>query len=250
MSCLWDLPEIPEPLGDWNTLPTSIQATARELASRTLERLCGSRVGVCPVTIRPYGMSPADLHSVNFGWNNYGVVPVNWNGNWSNVCMVNWQRCEVPLPAPVGRVDEVKVDGAVLATTDYRIDNDRILVWTGTGDCPFPRNQDLSLADTEDGTMSITYVNAYLPQSAGLAACFVLAREYALALTGARCRLPSGVTSIVRQGVSMTLESDSFPGGKTGIPEVDAYIALWNPKGIAPPQVWSPDLPQHRRVGG
>lgn len=247
MTCLWDLPEVPETMVDWHTLPEDIKDTARQLASRTVERLTGNRVGVCPITLRP---GARVLHSVNFDSYTGGFAPTNWSGTWSNGCITVNSPCEVALPAPIGRIDELKANGVVIDPADYRIDNGYIVVYTGSADCPFPVSQNIALPDTEAGTMSVTYVNAYLPETAGLAACFVLAREYALALTGARCRLPAGVTSVVRQGITMTLESGSFPGGKTGIAEVDAYVSLWNPKGIVAPQVWSPDLPQHRRVGG
>ena len=60
-----------------------------------------------------------------------------------------------------------------------------------------------------------------------------------------KCRLPRGVTEISRQGVSMTIEGELFPNGQTGIPEVDAFIFLWNPFNMKTrPRVYSPDMPR------
>jgi len=57
------------------------------------------------------------------------------------------------------------------------------------------------------------------------------------------------VTSIARQGVTMTFGTEMFPGGRTGIREIDAYLFSINPHGLKmPPMVWSPDVPwgKHR----
>jgi hypothetical protein len=48
----------------------------------------------------------------------------------------------------------------------------------------------------------------------------------------------------------MEVAQGAFPDGRTGIHEVDAFVAIWNPRNIDPPQVWSPDLPTYRRIGG
>ena len=77
----------------------------------------------------------------------------------------------------------------------------------------------------------------------------MLACEFAKACTGGKCRLPSSVTSIARQGVTMTISSGMFLGGQTGIREVDAYVVSVNPNAqVMPPVVWSPDVPwaKHR----
>lgn len=251
MTCPWPIDEDCLP-PDWTTLPDGMKERGLLLASRTLERLTGYRVGVCPVTIRPC------LHTVKCGHyaESFGhgfTAPsyvTNWGGTWSNGPCGCTSQCEVRLPAPIGRIDEVRVNGVVLQATDYEVHNSDLLVWTGEGDCPFPSSQDMSLPITEPGTMAVTYVNAYPPGPEGTYAASVLALEFGLACAGENCRLPDGVRSIVRQGISMEIAAGSFPDGVTGIHEVDAYTAIWNPRNIDPPVVWSPDLPQHRRIGG
>jgi hypothetical protein len=55
---------------------------------------------------------------------------------------------------------------------------------------------------------------------------------------------------VARQGVAYDIVSGSFPGGFTGIREVDAFIGLWNPRGlVSDSRVWSPDLSRPRVMG-
>lgn len=243
MTCLWPLSPDTLP-DDWESYGQPTRDNARELASRTIERLTGYRVGVCPVTIEVCRR----LHSVNCSMGlqapSYGFAPVSWGGRWMNTGTCTdgcGLRCEVKVPGPIGRIDSVVVGGTTLAPADYRIVNENLIEWTGVGDCPFPVN----------GPVTVTYVNAYLPGPGGEFAATVLAVEFVKAIAGKNgCRLPPGVTAVVRQGISMNLPAGAFPDGRTGLREVDTFVALWNPHNIDPPQVWSPDLPTHRRIGG
>jgi hypothetical protein len=142
-------------------------------------------------------------------------------------------------------VQEVTIDGATLDQSAYRIDNSHLLVRTD-GEC-WPLCQDMNLDPSEPGTFAVTYVPGIVPGSAGLWAVGLLALEFAKACTGGKCRLPSSVTSISRQGVSMEFSEGMFAGGMTGIREVDAYVVSINPNHLVqPPRVWSPDLKQPR----
>lgn len=225
--------EFPEP---------QIKQRAVNLAVQSLRMLTAGRVGGCPITVRPCGVRCANMH-------HHGLFNphINDRGAWVNAC-----RCEsasgcscqsvsrIMLPGPVGRVDEVKVDGQVLnKETDYVVYQGFLLRKDGT----WPYCQDLTLPDTEVGTMSVTYLNAYQPDFGAAAAAGVLAAEYAKACMGKKCALPSGVRSITRQGISMDITSDAFEGGKTGIAIVDAWVSTWNPHHLkSAPTVMSPDL--------
>lgn len=253
MTCLWELDTSCLP-PEWNTRSEAVRLRAHTLASNTMARLTGYRVGTCPVTIRPCRSQCEHDYDASFFGSGLSapIGVVNWGGRWGNTaCGPSCRHpCTVELPGPVGRIDSVKVDGTVLADELYRVDNGVELTWLGTEPCPFPRSQNVALDDDQPGTMSVTYVNAYLPDVDGLYAMTALAVEFAASCCGENCRLPPSVTSIVRQGISMEIASGAFRNGKTGIYEVDAYTALWNPRGLThPPQVWSPDQPAHRRVG-
>jgi len=241
---------------DWENLDATVQARAASLASSTLHRLTGYRVGGCPITVRPCTKGCLDafvpIHGPDLMM--YGPSPFNpgvtADGRWVNGCGCTTacsctSLCEVRLPGPVGEVYEVKVDGAVVASTDYRVDGVR-LVWVGAGTCPWPACQDMAASDGP-GTFSVTYLNSWPVDQMGAYACGVLAMEFAQACVGGTCRLPAGVTSVARQGIVFDLPTGSFPEGLTGIREVDAWVSTWNPHRVAEaPRVWSPDMRQTR----
>lgn len=102
-------------------------------------------------------------------------------------------------------------------------------------------------------TVVITYRWGLEPPATGKAKCVALALELGKAAAGdGSCRLPKRVTSVTRQGVSMTMiDSQKFlDQGRTGLTDVDQWLASVNPK--ARPErgsVWSPDIPVARRGG-
>jgi hypothetical protein len=219
----------------WDTYSDAVRDRSVHLASATLYRLTGYRVGGCPLTVRP-SRENAPCASVGGDFVGLGAnfSPLNWNGQWSNVGWFNALDPRlVELPGPIGEIIEVKVDGAVVDEDDYTVIDGRYLAWVGTGEQPWPLTQDWVLPDTETGTFSVKYLNAYPVDALGSYAAGLLAMEFAKACSGGgkACRLPSNIVSIVRQGVAYELSTGAFPDGKTNIREVDAYIEQWNPKG-------------------
>lgn len=240
----------------WDTFSPEVQDRAHFLAVASLRWLTAYRVGGCPITVRPCkpscvipGYTPFDP---SFGYGPF--YPANWSGIWTNCgCAGSCgckSTCEIKLPAPVGDLAEVKANGVVIPLTDFRVDNGNILVYQGTDDCPFNLEQDLSLPDTEPGTFSISYMNSYPPDALASYAAGILAVEFAKGCSGSKCRLPANVTEVVRNNISMTITPGMFPDGFTGIREVDAFIALWKPKGSPPyaPRFFSPSVPQMRHT--
>lgn len=259
--CSWPIDE--GCLTGWDGLDPAVQQRSIEFASATLRRLTGYRVGGCPVTVRPCKPSCADLmrtpsyyDMLAFGAGLSGFWPhIGTDGLWINSCGCRTdcncgEICEVSLPPPVGRVDTVRIDGVdLIANLDYRVDGNRLVWVDSTRDCGWPSCQDMTKPDTEVGTFSVTYLNAYPVDTLGAYAAGVLASEFAKACTGGKCRLPSGITSIARQGIAMDFATGAFPNNLTGIREVDAYIGLWNPTPIRQgATVWSPDVKSPRVV--
>ena len=238
---------------DWDNLDSETKARSAALAASTLHRLTGYRVGGCPITVRPCtkGCINAFIPTIGAPVNLFNPG-INTNGRWVNGCGCTTEcsctaLCEVHLPGPVGAVYEVMVDGAIVPSTDYRVDGGR-LVWVGAGACPWPACQDMS-ASSGPGTFFVTYLNSYPVDQTGAYACAVLAMEFAKACIGQKCRLPSGVTAVTRAGVAYEIAAGSFPDGFTTIREVDAYIAVWNPAAIRQSAtVWSPDVRTTRVV--
>jgi hypothetical protein len=244
--CPWPLD--PACLGSqWDSLDADVQARSAALASATLHRLTGYRVGGCPITVRPCKAScagDAPAYDTTVGW----LRPhIGINGVWINSCGCSTDcscdvLCEVNLPEPVGEVYAVTVGTAVLQPTQYRVDGST-LVWTGTEECPWPTCQNLAAPVGADDTFAVEYLNSYPVDGMGAYAAAVLANEYAKACVGDKCRLPSGVTVVARMGVTYEVAAGAFPNGFTGIREVDAFIALWNPEPIRQrATVWSPDI--------
>jgi hypothetical protein len=233
-------------LGDeWADLTPDQQDRALALASNTLRRLTGYRVGTCPITIRPCTQGGCWGY---YYWSANGAFnpSINALGQWTNSCPCAdggcATSCEVSLPPPVGGIQEVKVDGVVINPADYQVQSGRYLVYVGDAECPWPQTQNLALPDTEAGTFSITYLNSYPVDNTGAVAAAFLALEFAKACKPkGKCALPRGVTAVVRNGISFDIEAGLFPNNSTGIDVVDAFIQSWNPDGLREaPRVYIP----------
>lgn len=261
MTTIPDLPDLCWPVDTscvdgWDDYDAGARARAVALAGQTLRVLTLFQVGGCPVVVRPASQGCRDRT-----WRTYPVTgpgalpwaPVSVGGSWLNIGCGHTGGCgclgarEVRLYGPASTVSEVKVDGVVLDPSAYRLDPGGLLVRLDAG--TWPLCQDLALPDTEEGTWSVTYIPGAPVDGLGAYAAGVLAGEFVKACSGGDCRLPSGVTQIARQGVTLTLTPGSFPGGRTGIKEVDAYLARWNPNGMSsPPAVYSPGIRRPRRM--
>lgn len=234
---------------EFDTYPMPVQVRATAMAAATLRRLTAYRVGGCPITVRPCRQGcaqdwwPPYKFGAVAGFGNQWNPGINFDGLWvNNFCDCSGDcSCsaltELKLPTPVGRIDQVLMNGVVVASSNYRLDFGGRLVWLGTAATGWLTCQDMNKAAVVGvpaglNTMSVTYLNAYPVDGIGAYAAGVLACEFARACNGGKCRLPTGVTNIVRQGISMTVIAGAFPGGLTGIREVDAYITTWNPRGV------------------
>lgn len=229
------------------------KALAEALAWTAIQTLTARQVGICPITVRPSHKS--------FRWGAYYLSPpygtgafyphIGVNGQWVNIwCNEDelWAE-EIFLPGPVGRIETVAVDGVVVDPSAYRVDDGYKLVrQDGQG---WPTHQDMSLPVGSAGTFSVTFIQGAAPDDLIDYAAGVLATEFWKAITGAKgCRLPSNVTAVTRQGVSYDMELSMFDNGRTGIKEVDAILARFNPfKLKARPTITSVDsLRESRRT--
>lgn len=226
---------------EWDSLDPALQARAEVLAWDVLRVLTAGRVGSCPVTVRPCLGPPCTVCNPGGTW----MIPFIRDGNWydqicgSDPCSCE-RLCEIVLPGLAAMLTEVRLDGEVLPLEAFRIDNGNRIVRTD-GQC-WPSCQNMNAPLGDPATLGITYIPGIVPDAAGLWAAGVLACEFSKACSGAKCRLPSSVTSIARQGVAFTVSSGMFDNG-TGIREVDAYLHAVNPNGLkVPPMVWSPDV--------
>lgn len=257
------------PCADWPvqwtcdvaTLNPAVTGLAVASATETLWALSGRRFGLCEVTLRP---CRRDCYDGRF-YDDFGPPwtgarsypqPALIGGQWFNLTCGSCSDCacgtvsEALLPAPVHSIVEVKVDGTPLVTGAYRVDNNRLLVRTDGG--RWPRCNDLTRADSEAGTWSVTARFGEVPPEGAALAMGELACEIAKAADGQDCRLPAGVQQLVRQGVTISYPDvgELFAKGRTGLYLVDMFVATWNPSGLrSRSRVYRVDQPTVRRAG-
>lgn len=124
----------------------------------------------------------------------------------------------VKLPGRVLSVQSVTLSGTTLDPTEYRLTHDGILLRI---DQPWP------VCLNEPDEWSITYLHGLPVPMGGQVAASVLACEmWKAATNSAKCRLPTGLQSVTRQGVSMqTSARPDVPTGSTGIWLIDSWVA-------------------------
>lgn len=243
-------------------------ATGIDIASSVLYKLSGRRYpGQCSRTIRPctgypivydrldmrQGVYPGSDYPTAWSW------PTAWGG--CGCSAVESCGCSSVPAIPLGsravvEITEVKINGSVLDADEYRLDvRRRSLIRMDGADGlnrGWPCCQRLTAPDTEDGTLSISYIHGTRPPADGVRAAAVLGCQLALACrpeTADKCRLPQRVTNVVRQGVSMAMVLDPMAfldEGKTGIYEVDLFLASEREDRKTGAAVLSPDLPPYR----
>lgn len=230
------------------------------IASDLLFKLSGRRYsGTCTASVRPCSQSVSEglpRHSPSsFAFASYPSCGCN-----------SPRKCGCPRPSeitlgvePITSIEEVKVDGAVLDPSLYRIDDYKYLVRLRDPDGSFvswPCCQDILLPDTEPDTFSVSFSYGTSPPESGVLAAAVLACELALqcgaSIEGAECRLPKRVVSLTRQGVSVIVQdpTQALFNGRFGIPEIDQFLAVENPHRLRrSATAISPDFPRRiRRV--
>jgi hypothetical protein len=235
------------------SLNPEVKYRSEMLAWQSLQRLTGFRIALCQVTVRPCAArcNPGVyMEAPVTGFPSDG--PYISGGRWYNACgCTSADSCscgsisEVILPVQeAGGPIVVKIDGGVLDSSAYRVDNGNRLVRQDGGAWPICQNQ--GIADGEEGTFSVSYYPGLGPDDALNFAAGLLAVEWYKACNGKECRLPSGATRIQRQGINFEVPSDMFASGISGIREVDAIVSMYNPYRLTTPSaVFSPD----RRVG-
>lgn len=237
------------------------------IASQLLYEVSGRQFpGICERTVRPCKSSCGcwgieQRFSPWFWAGNLGGLFGGW---WWNEC---GDKCGCGTESyirlagyPVREIINVKLDGVIMNPAEYRLDQRYRLIRlpdpaNPTQDQFWPSCQDLSLADDQPGTISVTYKWGTPPPELGKRAAAQLAGEIWAACTGgAECQLPSKVTKVVRQGLTVDrilTTAELLRSGGSGLPMVDYFIAMVNPQGMKRrPAVFSPDLqPFARKLG-
>lgn len=213
-----------------------------EEASALLYELSGRLFsGQCEKTVRPHCQEGCWCGSQILS---RGHIISNGNGACSGPVSCNPSRIKLS-GYPVVAITEVKIDGSVVASSEYGLWKKRYLVRKNNTRWPFSQN--LTLDDTEDSTFSVTYIYGRNPPSLAQSAAAQLACELYKECTTGNCALPKGTTRISRQGIvieRLAFTTWGFAEGvwRTGMPMVDAFLGAYNPSNIPRrPSVWSPN---------
>lgn len=227
------------------------KALAEAQSWYSLQALCAYRIAVCPITVRPCAARHAPSGSwiaAPVGGGHFpvkstptGLLVYGACGCSSNECACT-ALSAITLPPPVGGVEAVRMDGELIDPERYRVHG--LSLVSLDPEMTWPAEQDLRVAADEPGAFSVTYWRGAKPNALLNYAAGILANEFYLAMSSSpKCRLPGGVRTVSRQGVTYDVDTTLFDGGYTRIREVDAVIRLYNPNRLtAPSRVVSPDV--------
>lgn len=205
-------------------------------ARMVLHSLTATAFGACPEILRPcsYRTCCAPAHP----WGP-GVLP--WQTQLINGVFLNTVcgcgPCSVDgIDIGETEVMEVLVDGEPFL--DWAVVRGRLVSLQGQ----WPTTQDLSLAPDAVGAFAVKVRRTVAESPLSERALGELACETLKELCGLKCKLPAGVRTVVRQGV--TMEVGGFPERRTGLTYPDMLIEQLNPQGLTSlAALWSP----HRR---
>jgi hypothetical protein len=184
-------------------------------------------------------------------------TPVLFDGNWYNIACGSCQgdcSCtrieQIVLPGPITSITEVKIDGDVLSSNDYRLDDWRKITRL---DGLWPICNDLNKPDTEEGTWSVSLVYGQPVPTMGRMAVGELAYQLILACMGDDCCvLPYRIQQLARQGVSIDFPdvSQLMDVNRLGLQFCDMFLDAGNPYGLrSRSEVYNIDAPSPTIAG-
>ena len=197
-------------------------------ASSIMTRLSAYTVGVCEAEVRPLNMCP-ECRS----WCCGGADAIRLHG---------------PFSIPVWDVTRVRLGATEYDTVTWRFDRESKMLYRVPPEVWPTRDEKWSNAGA--GEAFVVDVEAGVPPDPwALDVAARLVKELYLSCTGGKCRLPSNVTSVTSQGITVRLRDDEV---NTLIPELGAWVHSINPYNARlPAVVFSPDLARsHRGSGG
>lgn len=224
-----------------------VLALVKEAATFVLWSRSGRRYGTCTLMLRP-----STVCAYGSGWPRWGAgyTPRLRDGVWVNCTDGCDSTKGVYLggPVPVASIEQVLIDGAVLDDEVYRwVEGSQILYRVDGAD--WPTKQDVALAETEVGTWAIEVKVGLDVDPLGLMAAGEVACEILKATKpGSDCKLPSRVTGLTRQGVSLSFATPTeiAESERLGLELADLWLDSVNPDRLrCDSQVWSVDrMPQ------
>jgi hypothetical protein len=248
---------------DLSEASPTITGTAAMAASEYVWAISGRQFGACEVLTRPCRRACFESHfgtSAPWWWDGISWPTGVW-GWWgfgvgcgcaSAVCSCT-STPFVTLPGPVSAVTEVTIDGEVLPSgTGWVLYDGFRLARVDGGE--WPTCQDWGVPVSGVGAWSVKARYGPEPPMLGQLAVGQVACEIVAACSGGDCKLPAGLQSITRNGITKVFFDPAklAEAGVTGFPLVDRFLQAVNPSGIAmPPAIWDPEaFSTPRRPGG
>lgn len=258
----WGAAELPSPPApeDLDVYALMASEVLFEASARQFNGECEALVRPCRLGCGCWGDDWGILNSSWFwGYGSIGYGPAAWG--WGNqdgqTCGCG---CEARLKLagyPVTAITEVMIGADVIDPSEYELQEQRYLArfFDDSVDPPlqrfWPTCQNLNLPLGQPATWSVQYTFGSPPPEAGRQAALELAWQFFLAIHNpGECMLPTGVTQVVRQGVTITRVLPMFLAGqRTGLILTDAFLGAYNPNGLRRrAAVWSPDIKYPRRI--
>lgn len=193
-------------------------------ASSIMTRLSAYTIGLCEAEIRPLNLC-RECRS----WCCGGADAIPLKG---------------PFAIPVWDVTQVRLGPDAYPEASWRFDRPSSMLYRVPPDV-WPV-KDEKWSDAGKGEAFVVDAEVGTPPDAwALDVAARLTKELYLSCTGKKCRLPSNVTTVSSQGITVRLRDDEV---NTFIPELGAWVHAVNPHGAhLPGAVFSPDLAAARR---
>ena len=236
-----------------------IATAAAQLASSVLYEMTGRKFpGVASRLVRPAArmrmIGPPPDPRVT-AQTIYQSVPPGWHESWGYYDNDDPNdiagRRQITLGFyPLVSITEVKINGVVVDSSTYRIDEGKWLVRTDGN--LWPMRQDWWRDDDETRTWSVEFTAGKQPPIEARTVTAIYACELARSMCDLDCKLPARTQSISRQGVSQVVFDplDLITDGMVGIPIVDTYVKSVNPyRRRRAARIVSPDVKRRVRYG-
>jgi hypothetical protein len=193
-------------------------------ASSIMTRLSAYTIGTCEDEIRPLNLC-RECRS----WCCGGADALPLKGSFS---------------IPVWDVSRVRLGADEYPDTSWRFDRPSSMLYRVPPDV-WPL-KDEKWSNAGEGEAFVVDAEIGTPPDAwALDVAARLTKELYLSCSGAKCRLPSNVTTVTAQGITVRLRDDEV---NTFIPELGAWVHAVNPHNARlPGAVFSPDLAAARR---
>ena len=223
VSCSW--PVDPEACYLRDTDPEDpVFLSALAAASSIMTRLSAYTIGLCATEIRPL-----DVCRECRSWCCGGSDALRISG---------------PFAIPIWEVTRVRLGAVEYDEDSWRFDRSSKTLFRVPPEKWPTRDEKWSEAD-EGNAFVIDAVIGTPPDAWALDVAARLTKELVLSCTGGKCRLPSNVTSVTSQGISIRLRDSEV---NTFIPELGAWMNAINPhEARLPAAVFSPDLERGAR---